>query len=130
MSAQLWRALLLVALVPLGLATKSYAGPGADWVQAHLGGTAYVMFWIVLLGVVRPSARPLSVALAVALLTSGVEALQLVSAPALDVIRSTPVGRVLLGRTFSWWDFPYYGLGALLGWLALAVSRPRESEVP
>ena len=129
MSPQSWRALLLVALVPLGLATKGYAGPGADWVQGHLGGTAYVIFWIVLVGVWRPAARPLPVALAVALLTSGVEALQLVSVPALDAIRSTPVGRVLLGSTFSWWDFPYYGLGALLGGVALAVSRPRESEV-
>jgi len=53
----------LVLLVPLGLATKAYAGPGEAFVRGSLGGIFYVVFftWLVLL--VRPALRPAVVAL-------------------------------------------------------------------
>ncbi|CCQ63282.1 hypothetical protein CWATWH0401_1935 [Crocosphaera watsonii WH 0401] len=35
------------------------------------------------------------------------------------LIRSHILGKLLLGTTFSWWDFPHYIIGCLLGWLWL-----------
>ena len=38
-------ALIAAALVPLGIATKLYTGPGAALVVGYLGGSVYVTFW-------------------------------------------------------------------------------------
>ncbi|PMB33329.1 hypothetical protein CEN43_10430, partial [Fischerella thermalis BR2B] len=37
----------------------------------------------------------------------------------LEQIRATLVGKLLLGTTFAWWDFPHYVVGCFLGWLWL-----------
>jgi hypothetical protein len=45
--------------------------------------------------------------------------LQLWHPPFLTAIRATFIGKLLLGTTFAWWDFPHYLLGCVLGWLWL-----------
>jgi hypothetical protein len=111
----------LVVITPLGFAAKLYAGPGARWLGPYGAGALYVVFWTLLAGAARPQARPWRVAGIVVVLTSLLELLQLVSTPGLDAIRSTFLGRTLIGSTFSWWDFPHYALGGVLG--ALLMSR-------
>lgn len=39
------------------------------------------------------------------------------------MIRNTWLGRTLIGTSFVWWDFPYYLLGCLLGWLYLRTLQ-------
>jgi hypothetical protein len=46
----------------------------------------------------------------------------------LERIRRTFLGRVLLGTTFDWTDFPSYVAGALFGWIVLSLLQTGRSE--
>ena len=71
-----WTGLALVALVPLGLYSKGYAGPAADWVNNSLGGVFYVLFWCLLGFWCLPRARPRRSTLPVLAVTCLLEFLQ------------------------------------------------------
>ena len=117
----------ILALVPIGLATKCYEGPASSWVGGQLGGVLYVVFWVVVAVFLWPKLRPWATAAAVLLVTSSLEFLQLVQNPALDAIRGTFLGQALIGSTFSWWDLPYYSLGAAAGFAVVrycSTSKP------
>lgn len=53
-------------------------------------------------------------------MTCILEFLQLWHPPFLELIRSYLIGRLLIGTSFSWWDFPHYLVGCLIGWWWLA----------
>ncbi len=112
--------LALAVVVPLGFATKL---TDAELVRGYLGGVLYVVFWILLVLLVRPRLRPGSVAVVVFLATCALEAAQLWHPPWLERLRATFLGHALLGSTFSWWDFPCYAAGAALGLGIAALCR-------
>ena len=115
----------LAAVAPLGFATKLYAGPSAHWVNSHAGGVLYVLFWVLVVVFIRPHTSPWAAGPLVFAATCLLEALQLLSTPTLAAVRSTFLGHALIGSTFSWWDFPHYLLGAVLGVaVALRATRP------
>jgi hypothetical protein len=111
-------------VTPLGFATKAYAGPGVHWVNWHAGGVLYVIFWVLVVAFIRPQTSPWAAGSLVFAATCLLEALQLLSTPTLAAVRSTTLGHALIGSTFSWWDFPHYLLGAVLG-VALALRTTR-----
>jgi hypothetical protein len=113
----------LLVLVPVGFLTKEYSGPGRHFVNGYLGGVLYVVFWVWVVLLLRPRLRPARVAAAVLVITCLLEAAQLWHPPFLEAIRSTLVGRTLIGTTFSWGDFPCYVAGALLSVVPVA-HRP------
>ncbi|WP_232285690.1 ribosomal maturation YjgA family protein [Crocosphaera chwakensis] len=55
------------------------------------------------------------------IITCLLEILQLWNPPILALMRSHILGKLLLGTTFSWWDFPHYVIGCLLGWFWLEM---------
>ena len=112
----------LAVVTPLGLATKFYSGPGAAWVSGSAGGFLYVVFWIALILALRPRLSRTAVAAGVLAATCALEFAQLWHPPLLERMRATFVGHALLGSTFAWSDFPYYFLGASVGY-ALTVWR-------
>jgi hypothetical protein len=125
-----FRRRLLVAiliLVPLGVGTKFYAGPGAGWVQAHAGGVLYVVFWSAVVLGLWPRLSPWTAAGAVLVATSILEGLQLWKPPVLEAVRDTFVGHAVLGSTFSWADLPHYVVGAGLGGGLGQVLRPDDA---
>lgn len=105
-------ACVLAAVTVLGLVTRVYSGPGAEWAADSLGGFFYVLFWIFLVLVLDPAASPGRVSLWVLALTCALETLQLWHPPFLEGIRATFIGHALIGNTFVWSDFVYYGLAA------------------
>ena len=116
------RLLVFLAFVtPLGVATKFYQGPGASWVNSYLGGVLYVVFFVLLTLLVNPTWQKPKVALTVFLVTSALETLQLWHPAWLETTRKSFLGHALLGNFFSWWDFPHYAAGALIGYL---IVRP------
>lgn len=122
---RLWTAVALVVIVPLGLATKRYPIEGLAWVQENSGGALYVVFFCLAALLVWPRARIWIIALAVLAATCGVEVLQLWHPPWLEAIRDTTPGALVLGSTFVWADFPFYFIGAALGWgLMWMLTRP------
>ncbi len=111
----------LVLVTSAGLAMKRLPGAAGGWPGDHGAGIAYVVFWILLVLLLRPTLAIARVAAGVLLVTCGLELLQLWNAPALDALRGRFLGHALIGSTFSAWDFPHYALGGLLG-AALAHS--------
>ena len=115
---------MLAVIVPVGLASKLYEGPGQPWVRGQVGGTLYVVFWILAALLAWPRVPVRVVAVTVLALSSTLELLQLWQTPALAGIRSTFIGHALIGSSFSWWDFPHYLLGCLLGGALAVALRP------
>lgn len=118
--------LLALLLVPLGVATKLYAGPAEFWVRAHAGGVLYVMFWCWTLLALRPHWPARTVAAVVLAATCVLEFMQLWHPAPLQAVRATALGHALLGSAFSWSDFPHYLLGAVLAaWIARRLDDSR-----
>lgn len=123
--AQRRLALLAALLIPIGIATKLYTGPGSTWVVGNLGGAVYVAFWCLAVLTVWPRLSATRVAVVVLCCTASLEFLQLWHPAPLEAARSTLVGQALLGSYFSWTDFPYYVAGALIAVpLARVATRP------
>jgi hypothetical protein len=120
----------LLIVTPLGFATKSYPGPGSAWMQHYAGGVLYVMFWILVVLAVRPGLSPRRVAIAVFLVTSALEVLQLWHPAWLEALRAPFLGKALLGTTFAWWDFPHYALGAVAAVLLVRRLAPQRRSAP
>ena len=116
----------LAILTPLGFATKVYTGPAAWWVNDYLGGVLYVIFWLLVALLIRPSLSPVKVAIGVFVVTSALETLQLWHPPFLEAIRATFLGQALIGTTFIPWDFLHYAVGCVLGVLLVrGIGVPR-----
>jgi hypothetical protein len=61
-------------------------------------------------------------------ITCTLEFLQLWHPLILEHFRATFVGRLLIGTTFSWWDFLYYGVGCFLGWFWLWQLKASDAK--
>jgi hypothetical protein len=112
-----WTAASLLLIIPLGLASKFYGGPAANWVNNALSGAFYEIFWCLFVFLWAPRSRPLRIAVLVLSITCALEFLQLWHPPLLEAVRRNFFGRALIGSDFAWGDFPYYFLGSGVGWL-------------
>lgn len=90
-----------------------------EWLRDTSGGAAYVILCTLLAAVVKPNLSPARLATGAFLFTCAVECLQAWHPAWLDAIRRTLPGRLLLGTTFAWHDFPPYVAGAVLGYCLL-----------
>jgi hypothetical protein len=134
---RIWTLISLLIIVPVGFYSKFYRGPGANWVNNSLGGVFYEIFWCLitfLIADILKKPDPLKktgyyretvIAAIVLIITCMLEFLQLWHPPVLESLRSTFIGRTVLGTTFTWSDFPYYFLGTGIGWIWMRiVSSP------
>lgn len=106
----------------LGFALKYYPGPARELLNNSLAGIAYVIFWCLLFQLIFPQSNALKIIVIVTLITCLLEFAQLWHPPLLNLLRSAWLGKILLGTTFNWTDFPYYFLGGFIAWLLL--KRP------
>jgi len=117
---------LTVATIVVGLVVHWRGGALSPVVRDVLGDAlwAAMVMWIV--GAVAPAVRwPLRAAAAFAICVV-VELSQLVHFPALDSLRRTALGQLVLGSGFDPRDFLAYGAGILAaGLLAEMISRKR-----
>ena len=98
-----------------------FKAPISPDARDDVGGVAYVVFFVFVAAFVAPMTRASRIALIVLLVTCVLEFLQLWHPVWLERIRSTFIGRCLLGTTFGWSDFPPYFLGAVIGWALLRI---------
>jgi hypothetical protein len=120
---RLWTVASLLVTVPLGLYTKFYSGPAANWVNNSFGGVFYEIFWCLLIFLFLDAGKPWVIAVWVLVLTCCLEFLQLWHPPFLELLRGNFIGRTILGTSFAWSDFPYYVLGCGIGWLWMRRLR-------
>lgn len=105
-------------ITPLGVFFKFYQGPGGWWFNEYGAGLLYEIFWILVIFSFLPNKDLINrIPLGVFIATSALEVLQLSHFWILEEIRSTFLGRALIGTTFVWWDFPHYAIGCIIGWL-------------
>lgn len=104
-----------VATIFLGLASRKYRQQLPQFVGEYSGDTlwALMMFLIVsFLLAGRPLLQRCSIAM---ILSFAVEVSQLYHAPWIDNIRSTTLGRLVLGFGFLWSDLVCYTVGIVFG---------------
>lgn len=109
----------------LGLGSKLYQGPGYYWVNGFAGDIFYEIFWICGVVFIWPFLSPLKVSAGVFCVTCFIEFLQLWKPAFLQSFRATVAGKLLLGTTFVWADFPHYFIGCFLTWLWLSYLRKK-----
>ena len=124
--------LSLLIIVAVGLLSKRYTGFGRSWVNDFSGDILYEIFWCLFIFLLIPSRKAMNqIPIWVFSITCTIEFLQLWHQPDLDSIRSTFLGKLLLGTTFSGRDFPHYLLGCIIGWLWLRqIVRVDKAKTP
>lgn len=119
-----WRlAACLVAVIALGLASRKF-----PLLPAFLGKYPGDSLWALMVFVgwafCKPRASTRSIAMLAFATSCLVEFSQLYQAAWLVSIRSTTLGHLVLGSTFSWFDIAAYAAGVLLGALIdAAIGR-------
>ena len=110
----------LLAVTPVGFGFKLYTGPVQWWFNNYGAGLLYEIFWILIVFLIFPKERLVrKILMWVFIITCALEILQLWTPFILRAIRSSFIGRALIGTTFAWWDFVHYAIGCFLGWLWL-----------
>ena len=115
-----YRVALLISItviIPLGYIVRFSRGPAPEWFNDSFGAIAYEIFWILLTVFLWPQASLVWTAFGVCVATCGLEFLQLWQPPFLQAARATLPGRLVLGNSFTWSDFPSYFVGSFLGWV-------------
>lgn len=114
-----------IALIPIGIASKFYQGPLKEWINDYFGDIIYEAFWIMIGVLIWPRASLAKIAAVVFIATCLIEVLQLWQPPFLQVMRASFIGKLLLGTTFVWWDFPHYLAGCMLTWAGLQYLKTK-----
>ncbi|WP_009629925.1 DUF2809 domain-containing protein [Synechocystis sp. PCC 7509] len=110
----------LIVVISMGFFFKFYDGFGRQWFNNNGAAVFYEVFWCLFAFLFVKSRKAIiQIPLGVFIITCILEFLQLWHPPELQQIRATLVGRLLIGSTFSWLDFPHYAIGCILGWLWL-----------
>jgi hypothetical protein len=122
--------LSLVVVTPTGFLFKFYSGPAKWWFNNYGAGLLYEIFWCLVVFFFLPGRRSaITIPFWVFGITCILEILQLFNPWILEQVRSTFLGRALIGTTFSWWDFPHYAMGCLIGWFFIWRIKKCQSKL-
>jgi hypothetical protein len=94
------------------------------------GGISYVLVFALSFGALLSKSSARNISAGVFLATCSLEFLQLWHPGWLEACRRTLPGRLFLGTTFEWSDFPPYLIGAIFGWFLLHNLRTNQGVVP
>ena len=100
-----------------------FDAPISPYLRDASGGISYVLVFILACGALSQKASSGSISIGVLSVTCCLEFLQLWHPAWLEACRGTLAGRLLLGTTFEWADFPPYFTGAAFGWALLRALR-------
>lgn len=113
--SRVWLAFSIVAVIALGLASRKYPTLFPALLGKYPGDALWALMVFLGWAFCMPRASTRNIA-ALAFATSCmVEFLQLYQAAWLNAIRSTTLGHLVLGSTFTWFDIAAYAVGILLG---------------
>jgi hypothetical protein len=107
-----WVALALAGTMALGLLSRRYPMPGI--LAEYTGDALYAVAVFMALALLFAGARSRSLAVSALVLSALVECAQLIKFPWLNDLRSTSVGRAVLGSGFKWSDMVAYSIGAMV----------------
>lgn len=110
-----WLVGATILTVCAGLGSRKLGAHLPGFVAEYAGDTLYATLVFVLAAFLRPRATRDRLAAFAFGFSALVEVSQAVHFGPLDAVRATLPGRLVLGTTFVWSDFPCYAVGALLG---------------
>ncbi|MBD2079451.1 DUF2809 domain-containing protein [Leptolyngbya sp. FACHB-17] len=110
--------LTISLIIPLGYFVR-FSPLFPNWFSDVFGSIAYQIFFISLVQFCFPKTPIAKTVIGVFIFACAIEFLQLWQPPFLQAIRATPPGRLILGNTFLWSDFPSYAIGSTVGWLGM-----------
>jgi hypothetical protein len=113
-------ALMLLVLIT-ALYTKEYRGEHQLIINNHIGGILYVLFGSLLFSVIFPRVKLYKHVLLSLTITCLLEFLQWFRFPFMLELTKAKVFAYLFGNSFNWYDFPYYFIGAVLGFIVLLL---------
>ena len=116
-----------IALVVAGIGLQWRSGilPLPPWLASSGGDALWALLVFLAFALAMPAASTRHLALLALAFSWGIEVSQLYHAPWIDSLRDTLLGKLVLGNTFHWPDFPAYATGIALG--AIAEWRCRRS---
>ncbi len=111
--------LSILIITLLGFYSKFYSGKEEVWINHHLGGIFYVIFWCLIVFLFFPEAKPVIIAGWVLSITVLLEFLQLYHPKFLGLLRGSFIGKTILGTSFNLIDIIFYiiGWGIAIIWL-------------
>ncbi|MDA3813114.1 MAG: DUF2809 domain-containing protein [Candidatus Cloacimonetes bacterium] len=121
--AKLVTLISIIIITSSGFASKFYAGHREKWFNDSFGGLLYEVFWCLVISLILIKTKPWKIASSVFTITCILEFLQLWHPKFLEMIRSTFIGKTIIGTTFVPSDFIYYFIGSLAGWIFLKKIR-------
>ena len=115
--------LILLLVIAAGIASRKYPWILPASLGKYPGDALWALAVVVLWGLILPRATTMKIA-GLAFLTSVLDEIsQLYHAPWIDSIRSTSIGHLLLGFSFSWMDILAYATGILGGIIIESLVR-------
>ena len=123
--ARLLAAGAAMVTVALGLGSRRFGAALPTFVADYAGDTLYATLVFPLLLFAAPRARIAWLGVLAFALSALVEVSQRWHVGPLDAARATRLGRLVLGTTFVWSDFPCYAVGAALGVAVARLALPR-----
>jgi hypothetical protein len=111
---------MLLVVIALGLASRAYAAHLPVFVARYAGDTLWATAVVLLLGLIRPTARTIHLAIGAAVIALVVELSQLAHPDWLEALRRQPGVGLILGYDFLASDLACYAVGILIG---AAVDR-------
>lgn len=122
MNMRRWNGILAVCTIAVGLSVHRGVLPLSATARDVLGDALWAMMIVWLTGVLAPRASLRARALAALSICFVVELSQLARTPALDALRRTLPGHLVLGSGFDARDFVAYTAGVVLAIMVLSAS--------
>jgi hypothetical protein len=114
-NARGYYAVAFIGVVAIGLASRSYPGLFPAFLGKYPGDALGALMAFCGLGFINPGASTLRLAVYALLISYVDEFTQLYQAPWINEIRSSYVGHLVLGSTFSWYDMAAPTVGVAFG---------------
>jgi hypothetical protein len=106
---------ILLVVIALGLTSRAYAAHLPVFVARYAGDTLWATAVFLLLGLIRPAARTIHLALWTAVIALAIELSQLAHPGWLEALRRQPGVGLLLGYDFLFSDLACYAVGIVIG---------------
>lgn len=105
----------IVSTIALGLASRKFPGLFPAVLGKYPGDALWALMVFCAWGFLIPDCSTQKLALYALITSYADEFSQLYQSPWINHIRSTPIGHLILGSTFSWLDMVAYTVGVTIG---------------
>jgi hypothetical protein len=123
---RLFKIALMVLVFITALYTKEYKGQYQMVINNNMGGVFYVLFGSLLFSVIFRHRKAYWVVLLALGLTCLLEIIQWFRFPFMLELTRVRVFAYIFGNTFSWLDFVYYAMGAIIAFVVLVLLKHSE----